>query len=210
MIFLNDKLIYIKIPKTGSTSIALSLLGNYGTDITNRGPYENGIVNINRIYRPHMRFYGWHATFSELASYVKDINDYRVFTVLRDPVDRVHSVYKWQKHKDKDNPLLRTFDIFVENYRNKNERIGRQAYLHLLPQSYWIEGALAHPMMKFFRIEDIDMNLGKFEEFSGFKFMPTHENRAKINEPLQMSIETSNFINNFYSKDIKLFRRLFK
>jgi len=64
VIFLKDKLIYIKIPKTGSSSIALSLLSKYDMSLSSmaNGSNPNGVININKIIRPNSKFYGWHAS----------------------------------------------------------------------------------------------------------------------------------------------------
>ena len=228
MIFLKDKLIYIKIPKTGSTSIANSLLDKYDMSISSlaNGSNPNGVININSIIRPNSKFYGWHATYGEISSYLKDISNFSIFTILREPIKRIHSVYKWQKIKYSENDsegIFENFDSFISAFRLQNKNLSKQAYLHLEPQSYWVKGMEAYssnrksfilnqsnkaPNVRFFKIEDLSDKMDEIESYTGFSLKKRHNNKSKIIEEISLNKENTNFIKEFYFKDFQLIDQL--
>ena len=228
MIFLKDKLIYIKIPKTGSTSIALSLLNKYDMRLSSmaNGSNPNGVININQIIIPNSKFYGWHASYCEISSYVKDINNFSIFTILREPIKRLHSAYKWQKIKHSKNDsegIFENFDSFMSAFRLQNKNLSKQAYLHLKPQSYWLKGMEAYstnrksfilnpsskaPNVRLFKIEDLSDKMDEIESYTGFSLKKRHSNKSNIIEKISLNKENTNFIKKFYSEDFELFEQL--
>src|SRR5690606_526892 len=62
----------------------------------------------------------------------------RFFTLVRDPIARLVSVYRWQKGKDPDNPCHANFEVFMGAAWAADDRLRRQATLHTRAQISWL------------------------------------------------------------------------
>ena len=86
-----DKLIFIHIPKTGGGSIEKTLK-IYGTE--NNGDLK---PNLNILYGISNNKVLQHLTLQEILEITKNkFNDYKIFTFVRNPYDRIVSEYLWR------------------------------------------------------------------------------------------------------------------
>ena len=125
----NIKAIYIKIPKTGGTTISSNIWRKY--KMSDRGtpkfkPNGNGIehdivLNLNVSKRnlskginknAWHKGLGWHVAYSEIEKYLNNINEpieeYAKFSVIREPVSRFISQYRFiSPSKNNNDPLIK-------------------------------------------------------------------------------------------------------
>ena len=105
MILSNKKIIFIHIPKTGGSSVELSLEPYADENITSdhRGTYFN--VNIPPIQKEIMDSLGvcWqeykHISALDYKKFLgSEYDDYFVFSIIRNPIDRISSLFRWANH----------------------------------------------------------------------------------------------------------------
>lgn len=138
MIIPEYKIAYIKIPRTGSTSIRryLRKLDKY-----------NNVINLNQLHgvkrdpRCYRRGSGWalgaHVCAQDIKWYLGDdeYERYFTFTFVRNPFARLVSNYSWQKGKGLN---IATFRKFVDTLVDSPLSLPKQARLHAIPQTHWI------------------------------------------------------------------------
>lgn len=101
MISKKYKLIFIHIPKTGGSSVEKSMSNIFDEKINIR----NGGTHIenDRIKKPIKNSFNSlkHATATELFNHYGStkFNNYHKFTIIRNPWDRLLSLYKWNTNK---------------------------------------------------------------------------------------------------------------
>tara|TARA_R110002051_G_C8741545_1_gene499149 strand:+ start:480 stop:1115 length:636 start_codon:yes stop_codon:yes gene_type:complete len=96
MISKNKKIIFVHIPKTGGSSIEKCLHGVFDETIVING--DDSIVkgNIKNLYENSYNSFK-HSTIMELKNHYKDenFNEFHKFAVIRNPWDRLLSLYRW-------------------------------------------------------------------------------------------------------------------
>lgn len=90
-----ERLIYIHIPKTAGTSLRNAIESRYHKDKI--APYEN-IIELSTTIADHYYFYRGHFGYKDISPYIP--KSYFI-SVLRDPVERVLSLYSfWRNIKN--------------------------------------------------------------------------------------------------------------
>lgn len=137
MIFPSQRLVYIKIPKTGSTSVYRHFiaLDKYSTIIN-----LNKLHGIKRDPRCYRKSAGWflgaHVSAQDIQWYLgTDYDEHFKFTVVRNPYDRLVSNFCWQRSKGR-GPA--TFKAFVNTLVKDPKSLPKQSRLHAIPQTDWI------------------------------------------------------------------------
>lgn len=110
MVFVSEEysLIFVHIPKNGGTSV------------------ENSLKNISenfaerKILSPHLGY--WEIKYLLKKHYRKNIENYEVFTVFRDPIDRIVSVFNWCMKK------YTKYIAEMEKNRNQNSEQLKKLY----------------------------------------------------------------------------------
>jgi len=96
MISKDKKIIFVHIPKTGGSSIEKCLSRVFDENIVING--DNSIVkgNIKNLYENSYNSFK-HSTIMELRNHYKDkdFNEFHKFAVIRNPWDRLLSLYRW-------------------------------------------------------------------------------------------------------------------
>lgn len=126
MIIHDSKCIFIHIPKTGGQSIEVSLGLNIGDKFSqNKKWYDmSTMVGLNPTSGEYMQ----HFSISRILKEIPTIYDYKSFTFVRNPWDRVVSDYKWYGGlKDR----VGTLEEFIIN-----ERVADKS--HVIPQYKFI------------------------------------------------------------------------
>ena len=136
----NIKVIYIKIPKTGGTTISSNIWEKYNQGISSKYNYKHRqkvlqelkksgsrnlqrdldskinqinetVINLNdfkayqkikgnNTYKNHKND-GWHVPYCQINDYLNKINesieDFSKFSIIREPVSRFVSSFRWRK-----------------------------------------------------------------------------------------------------------------
>ncbi len=199
-IFHKNKLCFIHIPKTAGTSIFEYLKVNEpaGTELLHT---YNGIRNIKTGKTPQ------HFTYLELCEEIKNLNEYNIFTVVRNPYTRIVSQYFWgQKYLKHIYKKFLTFDDFI----NQSFQIPSKKRIplfdgHLEPQINYIKECNKINIFYYEQLEVLNMWLKQNFNFKGE--LP-HLNVAESKTNIKQLISTPNTITRiqeFYSKDFLTF-----
>ena len=134
--------IFISIPKTGSTSIMSALNEkslHYKPSIYHASYEEILMFDNNFLINRDFLFKGNKFNFSQNL-FKKKLSDYKVYAVIREPIDRLVSVYSDAK-KDKNHTTLKeisklpSLDDFFKFYLSKSCFDHPR---HLWPQNYFL------------------------------------------------------------------------
>jgi hypothetical protein len=90
MLIEDEKIIFVHIPKTGGTSITEVLCAEKGFDHERVQTDPSKHHTLAQVY--------------ERLSTDRNLNNYTIFLVLRNPFDVVYSSYNWHRHVEPDNP----------------------------------------------------------------------------------------------------------
>ena len=170
MKFDKDKIIFIHIPRTAGSYVESQLCEKYNCNL--RWP-ESNEINLFGLYKVKDNHYLTlqHLTLNEMIKYKfinKNIENQFIFTIIRNPYDRVLSLYKnWFKK-------YKTLDIFLDelqklnldkyqhngivtnnpnfNYTNMTRNLSEIKYF-VLPQYYYIDNN-----------ENYKVNIVKYDE----------------------------------------------
>ena len=108
-IFLKNKILFIHIPKNGGTSIE-TCMKNIGDKVD-----LWMFVNRKKFFLSHSE---QHCTFKEIINNNKYNSEYKTFSIIRHPIDRVLSEYNWFCKLGK--KRYEDFDLFLNKFLNKN------------------------------------------------------------------------------------------
>lgn len=195
-LFLEKKLFFIHIPKTGGTSVEKFL-----TDNNNQISFftSTGSVFING-HTPQ------HITFREIQNLGIDKDEFLFFTIIRNPVERVISEYKWlcdtnwhTRNKTKIGEDW-NFDIFLEHFLNyDNSSIFDNHNLSNFDYIVNLKGEIDNriQLVNFFDIEKIEKIVG----YSGLKNYREYKGNS---HPIELNSNHIDKIKRFYSDDYKI------
>lgn len=186
MIIKEDKLFFIHIPKTAGTSIEKAING------------ENNPL------------WGRHFTFEKFCSYPKkyDPKDYFIFTVVRNPWDRIYSCFLFTKFLKKESTFwcnsFEEYLKFVESHDVKSNQTQ-----HIINDfNYWAGGIenLDHVI----RFENLESDIIPIKEYLGRDFAIPHTNANPIRDPkISYKLEYTRYgvdlIREKYRQEIELF-----
>jgi hypothetical protein len=190
-IFHKNKILFIHIPKTAGTSIEHYLIKkdnvviNYKDNVKNLFSY-NGKYGFDHSLQ--------HLTFKEILLLYPKVEEYKKFTVVRNPYDRIVSEYyyhlqitrKWKKQKTE---IQEDFEEFLNFYFNTNDTFDN----HKIPQYKYIEGinendikimkfeTLKTDFMDFFN-EELQYHINKTKRDKNYLDILTPNTIKKINE----------------------------
>lgn len=150
MPFYKNNILFIHIPKTSGTYIENQLK-----------KYE---IGENLGYIEHLSTYKQHLTYKQYKElYGEKINEYFIFTIIRNPYDRLYSAYKQYFSSSSDTYLIKmiqsnNFEDFVINkleniLQSKNNYKGN--ITHILPQSEFIKNSMSN--IKLIKYENLNL-----------------------------------------------------
>ena len=227
----NIKVIYIKIPKTGGTTISSNIWRKYNMSFKgkplirfNRTNEHDIVLNLNISKRINKNGWhkglGWHVAYSEIEKYLKDTNksiqQFIKFSVIREPVSRFISQYRFiSPSKSKNDPLIKSIDYYFDCVSNNDERLTKRDIMFGRKQTYWLnnENGLIPEDMKLFTTKTINdkKTLDYLNYIMGFEFdTEKRKNVSKIKKEIIVSSELRSKIENFYSEDCELYEKINK
>jgi len=191
-LFIKNKLLFIHIPRTGGTSIE-KFLERKGETISLFT--ATGSIFINK-HTPQ------HCTFRELEDLGCISNDVRIFSILRNPIDRTISDYFYFKeHRPDIFETFKNFNGFLNKYLNENnsslfDNHNLSNYEYLADHTGIISEKIT--IFKFFDIPEI-------EKFLGFKGLSQFNHYKTLKEPLEISKKNLKRMKDYFSEDFNLF-----
>ena len=190
MKFDKDKVIFIHIPRTAGTYIEKELCKKYNCKLDWPNPNKDNLFGLYNIKDNHYLTLQ-HLTLNEMIKYDfinKNIENQYIFTVIRNPYDRILSLYKnWFN-------IYKSLDIFLDeleklnidkyehngivtnnnnfNYKNMTSKLSEIKYF-VIPQYYYIDNN-----------ENYKVNIIKYDEIE------------TLNEKLKLNIKYKKSHNN--------------
>ena len=160
MIVVPEKVVFIKIPRTGSSTIADLFWSKYDVNRLDRQDqnaatamqyflplYELAtkvpVINGNWFFNRASSF-GWHASHKDLIHiFGEQLNGYQWITSVRHPVPRLFSVFSFQVVKGRISGELTAahFEEFCHRVFAQHSSLTLQQVVHTWPQTHWLPPA---------------------------------------------------------------------
>lgn len=172
--------IFVHIPKTGGTSMALALEKRAMKDDILIGDTPKALRRRNRAKELNARGRIWkHSTLADIDGAVtrEEMADFLIFTLVRNPWDRLVSYYHWLREQDFDHPAV-TLAGRLDFGRFLNDPMTRSAVSANGYDSYLRDatGTLHDPV--YVRIERLDADLAPIRAHLGFDPKPGRANAS--------------------------------
>lgn len=172
--------IFVHIPKTGGTAMALALEERAMADDILIGDTPKARRRRKRVKALQARGRLWkHSMLSDIDGVVapEDLDDFLIFTLVRNPWDRVVSYYHWLKTQSFDHAavdLARAlpFAAFVQHPMIQHS-------LSRTPAARYVTDAQGQERQALFlRLEHLAEDIAPLEAHLGFSLAPGHVNRS--------------------------------
>lgn len=167
------KFIFVHIPKTGGTALSLALEGRAAADDILIGDTPKAVRRRKRVQGLKSTGRLWkHSTLADIEGVVERdaFDDFFIFTLVRNPWDRIVSYYHWLQLQDWEHyavGLAKTvsFSEFVNDRTiQKSLSIGASHYL--------TDAAGRVRNAHYFRLEALDQDLSALWAHLGFDLSP--------------------------------------
>lgn len=172
--------IFVHIPKTGGTAMALALEARAKADDILIGDTPKAVKRRGRLKKLEARGRLWkHSTLADIEGVVTapELDDFMIFTLVRNPWDRVVSYYHWLRTQSFDHPAVGlaqhlTFADFLREATVQNS-------LRATPAARYVTDAQGHVRAALFlRLEHLAEDLAPLEAHLGFALDLPHANRS--------------------------------
>jgi hypothetical protein len=166
--------LFVHIPKTGGTALSLALEARAMKDDILIGDTPKARARAGRLAGLQTAGRLWkHSTLADLEGLVtaEELDDLFILTLVRNPWDRVVSLYHWLRGQSFAHPLVglaqaQAFSGFLNHPAT-------QALLAAAPaRSYVLDRAGAERCRLFARLEHAEEDLAPFEAHLGFRVTP--------------------------------------
>ncbi|MEM6890919.1 MAG: sulfotransferase family 2 domain-containing protein [Pseudomonadota bacterium] len=172
--------IFVHIPKTGGTSLARALEDRAMKDDLLVGDTPKALRRRQRLKNLHTRGRLWkHSTLADIDGILQpvDIQELFVFTLVRNPWDRVVSYYFWLRAQTFDHPDVHCakrsdFQTFLADR-------GVQSRLSLSPARHYMTDYTGREhQAHYLRLEHLDVDAAPLWDHLGFRLEVPHDNRS--------------------------------
>lgn len=172
--------VFVHIPKTGGTSMTLALEARAMKDDIILGDTPKGRNRRRRLQGAETRGRLWkHATLADIDGLIRpgELDDLFVFTLVRNPWDRMVSYYEWLKVQTFDHPAVHLakaypFDSFLSDEAT-------QTALRAWPARRYVTDAQGREHCNLFiRLEHFHTDARQLEAHVGFALNLPRVNRS--------------------------------
>ncbi|MCG6882617.1 MAG: sulfotransferase family 2 domain-containing protein [Silicimonas sp.] len=198
--------VFVHIPKTGGTSLAHALEARARADDILIGDTPKARRRAQRVKRLAAPGRLWkHSKLADIDT-MPDLPDPAfVFTLVRNPWDRVASLYHWARVQSFDHPLIRraqaqSFDAFL------SDPFIRESLARDTAASYVTDRAGRLRCNAFIRLEHLATDLEPLETHLGFKLELPHINATPHPGAAELyTAETQALVARLFADDIRRF-----
>ncbi|MEO1537233.1 MAG: sulfotransferase family 2 domain-containing protein [Pseudomonadota bacterium] len=198
--------IFVHIPKTGGTSLTLALEARAKADDIIVADTPKGQRRKQRLkaLSPPRRLWK-HSRLSDIDGMSGLPDPAFVFTLVRNPWDRVVSLYHWSRMQGFDHPMINAaktlpFDAFLTDPAILSALKNDTAATYVTDRSGCVH------CDAFVRLEHLATDLAPVEAHLGFKLDLPHVNASDHpHTPSQFTSATTNLIGDIFAADIARF-----
>ena len=195
------KLLYIHIPKTGGTSIEKLFLQENGSDLEQYPKFNPDVLTgINKKGKTLN-----HLKLGEYKEFV-DISEYFIFTVFRNPIDRLVSSFNFQNYIRRQNNSFDFYLDLVEEMNIQKLNTNKYNYLYVEPQINYFKGYKIDKIIKFHNLNDEMKNI--CERFNFKNSLKHHNVSRKAITTENLTQEQKDRIRKIYAEDFFIYDKL--
>lgn len=193
-------LLFIHIPKTGGTMIEDNIKKKYKQSLYNLTSNKNFLLK-----KPFNNSSLQHLFYTTIFKFQKELNidfkNIKIFSVVRNPYDRIISDLFWFKLINPDFSSDKVYNIIKNKYLNRCDLDN-----HNKPQYKFITNDNDELVenIKIFKTENLNDSVKSMSQFLGFDINIIKDNVNK-NYDKYLNKDSISLINNFYKKDFELF-----
>ena len=193
-------ILFIHIPKTGGTVIEDKIKVKYNQS------FWYGIDNSNNILPyPDNNVSPQHLPYSIFLKYKErlriNFDNFNVFSVVRNPYDRIISDLFWFELIEKDSNQDQVYDVIKNNYLNRTNLDN-----HNIPQYKFVTNDKCELFknIKIFKTETLNDSNEELNKFLGFNI---NIKQKSVNKDYSkyLNKKSISLINEFYKKDFEIF-----
>ena len=189
--FRKVNLLVIHIPKTGGTSLETYLSEKYNTPLNPDALFGNLDPIIQLRHGLHVTHSLQHLTLQETKHPYFKIKQPFVFTIVRNPYERLMSELFYQRKITVDSTPEKVYEVI-------RWIVSKNIDNHTRPQYQFIDGNVT--ILRTETLEE-DMHQLGFTDFH----LKENENLHKVNYYDYLNKDSIRFINHFYQTDFKIF-----
>ncbi len=174
--------IFVHAPKTGGTSLALALEARAMKDDIMLGDTPKAIKRRHRVKDVQTVGRLWkHSTLRDIEGLVSraEMEAYFVFTLVRNPWDRMVSYYHWLRAQGFDHPAVTLAKS--SDFAGFLRAPSIQSSFRATPFTSYVTDTKGQDLGNLFiRLEHLEEDLPALEQHLGFPLLPLpHENRSR-------------------------------
>ncbi|MDQ2089900.1 sulfotransferase family 2 domain-containing protein [Marimonas arenosa] len=162
--------IFVHIPKTGGTSLALALEGRAMKDDIMLGDTPKALKRRRRLKDAQTRGRLWkHSTLADIDGLLRpeEIAGMFCFTLVRNPWDRMVSYYHWLREQSLDHPAMRRAKA-LEFSGFLNDPLVAASFARFPARSYLTDASGAERAALYIRLEHFEVDAAPLWRHLGF------------------------------------------